>query len=363
MKYPFKNLIFQGGGVKSFAYHGVVMALGEAGLLPQIERMGGTSAGALMAAILSFRLSATESVALCRTLDYSKVPGLKTAVRLPSRLITMNPTRELAQNIDAFNRLLRHYGWYASDYAYDWLQETIAAQAGDGRATFADFREKGFRDLHVVTTNLSRRRLETFSAETTPETAVADALLLSSSLPLFFAAPQYDGQTLGQGDYYCDGGTLSTYPIHLFDAPEYAVGNPYYQSGINWETVGCRLYTPPDCAEANHRAITNLPTYIAHLFEATLEAQTVAHEQRLVDRQRTIDVSNCGVSAVDFTIQPKPGDGMYEKLVAAGETAVSHYLAHYSPPNLPDERPFSERALLQIQRFFHFHDRWQSREP
>ncbi len=358
--YPFRNLIFQGGGIKGFAYHGVIPALEEAGILPQIERVGGTSVGAVMAVVLSFRLSAAESVALCRTLDYSKVPGLKTAVRLPARLINASLARDVAQNMDAFNRLLRHYGWYASDYAHNWLQETIAEQTGDGRATFADFQEKGFRDLHVVATNLSQRHLEIFSADATPETAVADAVLLSSSLPLFFAAPQYDGQTLGQGDYYCDGGTLSTYPIHLFDTPQYAADNPYYQNGINWETLGCRFYTPPDCAETNHRPITNLPTYIANLFEATLEAQTVAHEQRVVDRQRTIDVSNCCVSAIDFSVQPTPDNETYRELVKAGETAVSHYLAQYAPPDLGGERSFSDRVLRQVERFFHFRSRPQA---
>jgi NTE family protein len=359
--YPFRNLVFQGGGIKGFAYHGVIPALEEAGILPQIERVGGTSVGAMMATILSFRLSAAESVALCCTLDYSKVPGLKTAVRLPARLVNTSLAKDVAQNVDAFNRLLRHYGWYDTNYAYTWLQETVAAYAGDGRATFADFQAKGFRDLHIVATNLSRRRPETFSAETTPETAVADALLLSQSLPLFFAAPQFDGQTLGQGDYYCDGGILSTYPIHLFDTPQYAADNPYYQNGINWETVGCRFYTPPECAETNHRPITNLPTYIANLFEATLEAQTVAHEQRLVDRQRTVDVSNCGIAATDFTVQPKPEDEIYQKLVTAGETAVRHYLAQYVPPVLGEERSFSDHVLRQVERFFHFRGRPQAK--
>lgn len=358
--YPFKNLIFQGGGMKTFAYHGVITALEEAGILPQIERVGGTSAGAMMAAILSFRLSAAESIALFNSLDYSKVPGLKTAVRLPARLNNLNLTREAAQNMDAFHRLLRHYGWYDTDYAYDWLQKTIAEQCGDGRATFADFRKKGLRDLHVVTTNLSQRRLEIFSAETTPETAVADALLLSQSIPLFFAAPQFDGQTLGQGDYYGDGGILSNYPIHLFDAPQYEMDNPYYKGGINWQTLGCCFYTPPDCAESGHRRITNLPTYIANLLETLLETQTAVHQQRLVDRQRTIDVSNCCVSAIDFSVQPTPENEAYQKLVEAGETAVRRYLAQYVPPDLGDERPFSERVLRQVERFFHFRGRPQA---
>ncbi|MBK7919208.1 MAG: patatin-like phospholipase family protein [Chloroflexi bacterium] len=83
-QYAFKNLVFQGGGIKSFAYHGLIPGLEEAGILPQIERVGGTSSGAMIAAVLSFRLNATDSLAIFRSLDYSKIPGLKTAVRMPS---------------------------------------------------------------------------------------------------------------------------------------------------------------------------------------------------------------------------------------------------------------------------------------
>ena len=360
--YPFKNLVFQGGGAKSFAYHGVVHVLEEAGILPHIERVGGSSAGAMFAAILSFRLSAAESIALYNTLDYNKVPGLKTAVRMPSRLINANFGIELAHNVDGLNRLLRHYGWYDTDYAYNWLLDIISAQIGYGRATFADFQARGFRDLHIVVTNVSQHRLEICSADTTPDTAVADALLLSQSLPLFFAAPQFDGRRLGQGDFYGDGGILSNYPIHLFDAPHYEKGNPYYKNGINWQTLGCRLYTPADCPDAGRRPISNLASYLTNLFETGLEAQGTGYERRPIDQRRTIDVSNCCVSAIDFNIQPGPEDEKYQKLVLAGETAVRDFLQTYTPPDLVVPNPLSERIRRQIERFFNFRNRPQANE-
>ncbi len=356
-QYPFRNLVFQGGGTKSFAYHGVIPVLEEAGILPQIERVGGTSAGAMLAAIVCLRLSAAESIALFRTLDYSQIPGLKTAVRMPSRLINANLGRDLAHNIDGLNRLLRHYGWYDTDYAYAWLQEIIAERLGDGLATFADFQTQGCRDLHVVATNISQHRLEVFSAAATPDVAVADALLLSQSIPLFFAAPQFDGRQLGQGDFYGDGGILSNYPIHLFDGLQYKQDNPYYDNGINWQTLGCRLFTPPDCPDAGRRPITNVATYLSNLFETGMEAQLTAHERRPMDRRRTIDVSNCCVSATDFSVDPTPEDKTYQKLVQSGETAVRAFLESYLPPDLVIPSPLSARIRRQIERFFKFRHR------
>ncbi|MBP6472251.1 MAG: patatin-like phospholipase family protein [Chloroflexi bacterium] len=358
-QYAFKNLIFQGGGIKSFAYHGLIAGLEEAGILSQIERVGGTSAGAMIAAVLSFRLSAADSLAVFRSLDYSKIPGLKTNVRMPSRLINANLGRDLAQNVDALNRLMRHYGWYDTEYAYDWLQNTIANQLGNKEATFADFQAHGCRDLHVVVTNISQHRLEVFSAATTPDTAVCDALLLSQSIPLFFAAPQYDGRSLGQGDFYGDGGILSNYPIHLFDGPQYAANNPLYGNGINWETLGCRLCTPPDCPNAGRRPITNIATYLSNLFETWMESQVAMHERRPMDRRRTIDVSDCCVSTTDFHVQPLPADKTYQKLMLAGETAVREFLDSYTPPDQSVTDSFYTRLRRQLERLFN--NRWPRR--
>ncbi len=49
MAYPFRNLVFEGGGVKGSAYIGAIRALNEEGILPEIQRFGGTSAGAITA--------------------------------------------------------------------------------------------------------------------------------------------------------------------------------------------------------------------------------------------------------------------------------------------------------------------------
>ena len=44
-KYPFKNLVFKGGGIKAFAYIGALEAFEQHNVLSQIERVAGNSAG------------------------------------------------------------------------------------------------------------------------------------------------------------------------------------------------------------------------------------------------------------------------------------------------------------------------------
>ncbi|MBV7331577.1 patatin-like phospholipase family protein [Chloroflexi bacterium TSY] len=112
--YPFKNLVFHGGGIRAFAYHGALPVLEEYGTLPQIERVAGTSAGAMTAALVSVRLTAGETVDLFRSLDYSKISLLKTDVGSTLGLTPPQPIEEglerIVSGLGALNRVVHKYG-------------------------------------------------------------------------------------------------------------------------------------------------------------------------------------------------------------------------------------------------------------
>ena len=59
-EYQFHNLVFEGGGVKGIAYAGALEVLQEKGILPLIERVAGTSAGAITAALLAVGFTPAE---------------------------------------------------------------------------------------------------------------------------------------------------------------------------------------------------------------------------------------------------------------------------------------------------------------
>ena len=60
--YPFKNLVFRGGGMKGTAYTGALEILEQKGLLKQVERVAGSSAGAITATLISFNLDFSETL-------------------------------------------------------------------------------------------------------------------------------------------------------------------------------------------------------------------------------------------------------------------------------------------------------------
>jgi len=351
-KYPFKNLVFQGGGIKTFAYHGALEVLEQEQILPQIERVAGTSAGAPLAMLLSFRLGAQETIQLLRAIDYTKIPG--TRAHLPDWARRPLPEEQIAalmERMDTLNRLYRNYGWFTHDYAYTWVMEIIAQHChGNGRATFEDFRKLGYRDLYILAANLSTHRATTFCVRDTPQVAVADAVLMSATLPLFFEALQFDGTQFGQGDYYADGGLVANYPIHLFDSPPYAEGNRHYVYGVNWETLGCRIYSPPDCSPLS-KPVTNLLTYMQNLVETLAMAQDIQYENTLVDQLRTININDHCVGVTDFHIRPSETDPQYVSLTEAGRGAARAYLAQY---HLPTDRFYDLKA-----RFAEFLAQWR----
>jgi len=333
-KYPFKNLVFQGGGVKAFVYHGVLEVLEEHAILPQIERVAGASAGAIQATLLSFRLNAHDTIEISKSMDFSRITGWDPSLdsdQEKERSLT-SQLGKIWGNLDIIERFVRRFGLYTSQYMHEWLQDIIANFCdGNGRGTFSDFRALGFRDLHIVVVNASRHRAEIFNADNTPQVAVADAVLMSGSIPFFFEAIKFDGHNIGQGDYYVDGGVLSNYPLTIFDQPKYEKESRHFTYGVNWETLGCRIFTPPECDQRT-TPITNIINYAENVVETIAEMQNVAIEQRTVDQMRSISISNCCVSTIDFNIQPDLKDEKYIEMLQSGQQAAMEYLENYRLP-------------------------------
>src|SRR6266849_5971729 len=60
----YKNLVMEGAGIRGFAYVGAFEVLDSLGILKNIDRVGGTSAGAIQAALLAVGYSPDEIIHL-----------------------------------------------------------------------------------------------------------------------------------------------------------------------------------------------------------------------------------------------------------------------------------------------------------
>ena len=313
----YSNLVIKGGGVRGIAYIGALEALDELGAMQHIERTAGSSAGALIATLASMRRGSDGIKTLFDTLDTTKSPK-----PLFSNLNFKFWKTDLRSQ-GAVRRFVDRFGLYSSEYFHEWVQEMIAIECqGNGRATFADFRANDFLDLHIMVTNLSRSRGEIFSYHTTPDVAVADAVRMSMSIPLFFEALQFDGYSFGSGDYYGDGGVYNNFPIRIFDNAAYVKSPRAFRDGVNWETLGLFLYPQRLMGE---KVEPQYPQTVWQYLAMSLQNMQYSYEvsayiHNAIDNNRTIEINDHGISVVDFDITI--GGEKYLRLLESGRAAV-----------------------------------------
>lgn len=70
MPYHFRNLVFEGGGVRGIAYVGAMEVLAKKGILSNIQRVGGTSVGAINATLVALGFSNAEQRDILWKLDF-----------------------------------------------------------------------------------------------------------------------------------------------------------------------------------------------------------------------------------------------------------------------------------------------------
>jgi len=338
MTYPFKNLVFEGGGVKGIAYVGAMEVLESKGILKNIRRVGGTSAGAINALLFGLHYSNKETKQILGALDFRKF---------------LDDSWGFIRDSE---RLIKEFGWYKGIYFRDWAADLIRQRTGNSESTFKDVfdqkERKGFRDLYVIGTNLSTRFSEVFSYEHTPRMPVAEAVRISMSIPLFFAAKR----SL-RGDVYVDGGVLDNYPVKLFDRKKYLderdIGvhssqPKYYEKHnrelkktgkdispyvYNTETLGFRLDSASeiavyrDQAEPPQNTIDDFFSYAWGLIETIMESQASQHLHS-DDWQRTVYIDTLGVKTTEFDLD----EGKKKALVKSGREHTAKYFQWYDNP-------------------------------
>lgn len=316
MSLPIKNLVFEGGGILGIAYLGVLDYLDEVSILPQIDKVAGTSAGAIAACLACFNTSFNEIKQMISTLDYKKIAYNEPLALRGVSTDFKNDFEKMFGDINAIYRLLNNYGWYSTKYFYDWIKKVIASQFDQTKKkapyTFEDFynsdlhrNNKEFKDLYIIGTDLSFKTSVVFSFETTPQMEVAEAIKISMSIPLFFEAVQIDEQYRDKrvNSIYVDGGIMRNYPINLFD-----------NNGINYQTLGVQFRNKIKYSETK-----NLINYIENLFNSLLKVQEDAFDKNYIDQKRTITINTGGISALDFNISDKDYKFLYDQGYSAAE--------------------------------------------
>lgn len=293
-QFPFTNLVFEGGGVKGIAYAGALKVLDEKKILSQIEKVAGTSAGAISAALVSMKYSGTEIGDIILDTNFTIFEDHRRIMHIPSK-----------------------YGLYQGDIFLDWMKAHITNRGIPADVTFQDFVEKyNCLDLHVFATDLNTHQVKEFSYRNTPKTIVAEAIRASMSIPLFFEAFQFSNK-IPDDHIYVDGGTVYNYPITAFDVDE----------SLNKKTLGLTLDNISGVPhEDEGLEYHHFFKYIRNLLKTLLDSQVIHFKKNKEQQAQSIMIDDFGISATNFKIT---ADQM-QKLFDSGVDSTSKFLDNYT---------------------------------
>ncbi|MFC1871928.1 patatin-like phospholipase family protein [Chloroflexota bacterium] len=201
------DAVFEGGGVKGIGLVGAVAVAEAKGY--RWNNLAGTSAGAIVAALLAAGYTALELKAVMEELDYNRFKDAGTLDKVP-----------LAGPLAS---LICEKGIYEGQYLKQWIRGLLQQK---GIKTFGDLitEEPGNNKpprfkLRLIASDISRGRMLVLPQDIAgfgmrPEDLdVADAVRMSMSIPFFYEPIKRRNKQTGQASYIVDGGLLSNFPV------------------------------------------------------------------------------------------------------------------------------------------------------
>lgn len=261
-KYEYKNLVMEGGGIRGLAYSGALEMLEKKGVLRNIDRVAGSSAGAIAGLMVSLGYNSFEIDSILKTL----------------KIQNFNDGKFFVGKI---KRVKKEYGIFKGAKFEKWLAQLIEYKTGNAGITFNELHQlhltnKTFKDFYCTGTNVTRQRLEILSWKSWPNMKLYTAVHISSCIPFYFKPVPIDKMgnevplkdSLVQYDLYGDGGMLCNYPINMFDS-SLDGENPLTSEKVifNPQTLGLKLERGEQIQEFEKNEVNIAPYQIKNMKE------------------------------------------------------------------------------------------------
>lgn len=330
------DAVFEGGGVKGIGLIGAVAVAEERGY--QWANVAGTSAGAIIAALVAAGYSAAEMKEIMEELDYNRFKDTSLLDRVP----LVGPVASL----------IFEKGIYEGRFFENWIRGLLQKKKVE---TFNDLILEEYKDderyrfkLRVIASDISRGRLLVLPQDIAefgmrPEDLdVAAAIRMSMSIPFFFEPVKLQNRKANQVSYIVDGGLLSNFPVWLFDT----------EGGIpEWPTFGFKLVEPEEGTPNKIRGPISL---LVALFSTMSEA----HDARYIEDAnfvRTIPIPTLGVGTTEFDISSERSKALYQ----SGRQAAEKFFATWNFAEYVDKY---RRGKSRLERSLRLRSgRWHSK--
>lgn len=319
--------MFEGGGVKGIAFAGAIAAAERDAGVREWVNLAGTSAGAIVAALL---VSGYDAAGLREILSRATY----------SRFADCGPGGMWLGGV--FNALFRLRGLAPGAYFDEWLGEQLAAsplarELGKRELTFGDVRRRDLppleelRDVPPETYERAKYRLHVIGSDVTTGRMIivpddlpdyedehgapldkdsfplVAAVRMSMSYPFLFTPVVLHRR--GRPVYVVDGGLLSNFPVWLFDSPH-----------PRRPTWGFRLHPGTSVEEGLPYRNVPRPFWELPLLKAMFGAATEAWDRRqmeLVVSARTVSIPTHEIRTTDFGLDRQQANDLYEWGLAA----------------------------------------------
>jgi len=307
---PKCDAVFQGGGVKGIGFAGAVAAVEKAGY--EFVNLAGTSAGAIVAALLAVGYTGSEIEKEIMKLDYRRFCE-KTQPDMFGAL-------GKAMSLGVF------WGIYKTDYFENWLNDLLERK---GKLVFGDIltRSPNQRERYkfqAIASDITQKRMLVLPEDLAGfgidpyDFSIAKAVRMSMSIPFYFVPYKLTGPY--RESLVVDGGLLSNYPVWLLDDE---TNDP------KWPTFGFKFAGAHD-EYTSAAKITNMHEYSKAVVGTLLEA----HDNREIsthkgDHKRSIVISAdvCSgtgkrrrIKTTDFDITPDESRALFKNGFQAAES-------------------------------------------
>lgn len=299
--------VFEGGGVRGIGHVGAAWEFERAGFL--FVNLAGSSAGAIVAALLAAGYSSRELREEMKSLNYKKLKG-----------------RDFIDHFGTLGKLcsiLLHFGIYNTDYLEEWVGEMMARK---GVHSFRDIEKTG-RTLKITASDLTSGHLLILPDDLAElgiapgSFSVAAAVRMSVSIPIFFEPVRIRTRE-GNVHLIADGGLISNFPLWVLDDGSAGQTCPVFGFQFaDHKAEGCACTLCP--------SRWNLVDYLKAIAAACMDATDYSHALA-GDPQRTVRIptkislngSSRTIHAVDFDINEKECDALFEN----GRRAAAKFL-------------------------------------
>ncbi|SDB83245.1 patatin-like phospholipase family protein [Shouchella lonarensis] len=292
------DAVFAGGGVRAFAFIGALEVTEQKGL--KFHRIAGTSAGAIVAALVMAGYRSDELLETLSTLDVKTLQDERFPY-LPFPFVKW---------LNLYFRL----GLYKGDRLEQWLQDCLEKK---GVRSFEDLPQGA---LKIVVSDVTRGRIVVLPDDLKdygiiPEKySVARAVRMSCSIPYFFEPVKLHHKTVDRGvSYIVDGGLLSNFPMWIFHDRKKTPRRP---------VVGFQL--SPQLEEEPPHQIYNA----FDMYKAVFDTMMSAHDKRYISKEHAKNIVFIPVDTVkvtDFSVT----DVEKEAMIAVGHEKTAAFLENW----------------------------------